>query len=219
MSFFIFTKHFYFIMKHISFFIIAILIGKTTVYSQNIKVIDYFFSECDDSHNQCIVQPRIIYEIYENNTLEVSFNIVANCEGLYGLKAENIHDSLYLSYRTGSIPDTTFIGNDTIVDFSFAWCDCCFELNVKFKVLNNKPKYYVINGKEMHLFEDKYKIFPVEFDVIEGDTVNYKDKYGRGQGKWFYNNKSLKKGYMILKDDIFLEFYDENGKIERDTTN
>ncbi len=205
-------------MKHIIFSIFIVFLFGTTAYTQNIQIIDYFLSECDDSTNQCIVQPRIIYEVFENDTLKVAFNIVENCSGFYNLKAEKRNDSLFLSYTAGEILDTVIENGEVWIIEGEAECDCCFEFTANFKALNNKPKHYVLNGKEMHLFENKYKLFPVEYEIIGSDTVNYKDKYGRMQGKWFGKNKNSHRIYSTWKDGVrfqsFEEYYYKTGVLK-----
>jgi len=191
-------------MKYILFLVIF---TSTFSYSQKIRIIDYTLSECEDN-NQCTVQPRIIYESYINDTLEVAFNIIENCEGIYDLKTEYRNDTLFINYESGRFDTTYFKDGQEVFEISVGECDCCFEFTLKLK--NKKPSNYILDGKTMYLFENKYKLFDIYYKVVNGDTINLIDKYGRKQGKWYSQNTNLFKSYRIWKDNIPIYYISED---------
>jgi hypothetical protein len=58
-------------------------------------------------------------------------------------------------------------------------------------------------NKDIELSEEKFKTYPTKFKILDGDTINFVDKYGFKQGKWTYLNDSLMStGYFEAHDGI-----------------
>ena len=45
----------------------------------------------------------------------------------------------------------------------------------------------IFSKRTIELSDEKYITYPVQFELLNGDTINYTDKYGFKQGKWIEN--------------------------------
>jgi hypothetical protein len=190
-------------------------------FSQNIElpVINVYQSECDRFADITRIQKRIISQRMNNDTLTVLFGTIENCAGIYDVKSYLICDTLKFEYRIG-IPSSEIAENgDNYV--SVANCDCCFEFTFEVQGLKYSPKVIKLFDSIMIFYPDKYKIYPVKFDLINNDTVNYIDKYGLKQGKWLKTDCDVKAdsiyfvGYYIDNElkSCFLNAFNKNGKL------
>ena len=50
--------------------------------------------------------------------------------------------------------------------------------------LLKKPRVILLNGLSILTSNSKYKIFPITFKLLNGDTINYVDQFGQKQGTW-----------------------------------
>jgi hypothetical protein len=85
-------------------------------------------------------------------------------------------------------------------------CDCCFTFNLTISGYDNSRDYtFIGNGKEIPVTEHRFPLKPISFEILDGDTINYRDLYGFMQGRWILKNDKD----LITEDAIY-----ENGSIE-----
>jgi hypothetical protein len=177
-------------------------------YSQNLElpVIDVKISECDNNADTYRIQDRIVTQHLTNDTFTITLGLVENWMGIRDVKSFINEDSLKFYYETGSVRvDTTSKGEikEYVVIITG---ECYFEFTFTIKGLKKIPKIITLNGNVIGKYFDKYKIYPIEYDIVNCDTVNYKDKYGLKQGKWTIPE------YEVGRQDsvYFVGFYDDN---------
>jgi hypothetical protein len=62
--------------------------------------------------------------------------------------------------------------------------DCYMEIQFILTPVCTLPKLVKINGIGYFHYSNKFKIHPLKFEVVKGDTLNYTDEHGWAQGKW-----------------------------------
>ena len=88
-------------------------------------------------------------------------------------------------------------------------CRCLYDLIYTLKVPSNNliNLNFQINGKSIELSDEKYRTYPAEFELFQGDTINRIDKYGMRQGYWLVkdslNRIKLEGIYSNEKGDFY----------------
>jgi hypothetical protein len=110
------------------------------------------------------------------------------------------NDTINLLYETHGLP---------------CKCRCLFDLTYTVKIPGNNlgNLNFQINGKSINLSNEKYRTYPTEFELFQGDTINRIDKYGMRQGYWLVkdslNRIKIEGIYSNKKED----FYDHSETI------
>jgi hypothetical protein len=89
------------------------------------------------------------------------------------------------------------------------------------KGIKDKNVEIKFQSKDIELSDEKFKTYPARFKILNGDTVNYTDRYGLRQGKCtFYNDSLMTKGYLeVVNDTVFkIVFFYDNRKIKHIST-
>lgn len=131
----------------------------------------------------------------EGKNLVITIDTYANCGAKFTPLAKMVGDELWLSW------------DDTGEQ---AACSCCFELDyvVRLSDPNVKIKYF---GTDIPRSKERYMTYPIKYELKNGDTINYVDKYGRRQGVHFGEDVEI----HFLNDMRFKYItYYENGGVE-----
>jgi len=159
-------------------------------------------STCDANEEVSRLKRRIIDQWYSNDTLLVEIASTATCCVDFLPSIEYNNQILELNFtETGE----------------FCECMCCYQFIYKIVGLKGQEFTIHLNDKPIQKSDDKYLTYPVRFDIYNGDTVNYFDKYGQRQGVFLSHLKSNKPMLkMIYKDSkrfngVDRELYYDNG--------
>lgn len=200
-------------MKSLSLFLLVF--SSLISFGQNTKlaVVGVHQSKCQQQQAHCRLQPRIVTQILRNDTLTTTIGVIENCAGISEVKAFLNKDSLKLYYTVGTRKYDTLPNGTIRITKSAARCDCCFEFTFRTIGLKDIPHNTTINDSIIKPYPEKYKIFPIKFDLIKNDTFNYTDKYGRKQGKWLIPEDDF--DYDQGVDSIYYDGFYHNGYLIR----
>ncbi|MEN2402465.1 hypothetical protein GKZ90_0021930 [Flavobacterium sp. MC2016-06] len=200
------------------YFIIILSFGN--VFGQknnNVELIAYNQSVCDETSDPYRIKPRIISIKQSKDTLDIDIGFATTCCLEYIPQIKFSTDTLYISYK--------------IKDEDLACsCICCYSFNHKIKGINSSKLIVKLYDKIIELSNEKYKTYDPTFTIIKSDTLNLTDKYGRKQGVWYGKNygkykddriialihlfENMKiKDEFVLKTRLLREFY-ENGTLK-----
>jgi len=191
-------------MKHL-LFTISLIILSISLKGQQSNLIDFYPSTCDEHQDVERIRERISDIFIKNDTLFVTISVVANCGiNIDQLSADAIYwnDTLRLSFEPiPIITDTLYEDEETIYHYSLSMeeCDCCFEFMYLVKGVTNTSIPIKLNNKNISFHKEKYLTYPIQYKIHEGDTINYRDKYGLRQGRWFIENKD----HQAFQDRIY----------------
>lgn len=196
-------------------------------------ITSFTVSECDDDCDYERVVNRISYQSFENQILHIDFGFVTNCAGINHPKASYQQDTLFIDYEDYLVEIDTIRKVDSIYNDSLTieiteihhiqsiiLCDCYYESSFEISGLPKNPKTIILNKKPITYSPEKYEVYPVEFQIVNGDTINLTDKFGLRQGLWIMKDS---KGQLLLnctfQDDNVLEGisyqYYGNGRIKK----
>ncbi len=160
-------------------------------YSTNVHFLDSDLISIDFKlYGNCCMPDNIDFK-FKEDTLSL----------IYDLKGPPIIDTIWHD-EIQDEPEPMFhsidsITGDSIFDFFYfepysviitedfgCMCDCCFCFNLVFSELDTTNLTIMGKRNELPYYPEGYKIVPIEFEILDGDTINYSDQYGRRQGKW-----------------------------------
>lgn len=201
-----------------------------SLVAQEIK--NFFLPECNQDIDLGKAINRISYQTFENDVLSISFSLVSNCAGVFNPTIKYNSDTLEVKYEDYKTEYDTVATYDSIVNASATLeineihattsmlaCDCYFELELEITGLLKNPAIVILNNNIIEYYPEKYKLVLIKFDIVDGDTINYSDKFGYRQGIWIArdstNQLMLERFY---KNDIIIKGTDfryyENGTIK-----
>jgi hypothetical protein len=184
--------------------LILFLLGTQLTLGQTTKVKLFSFknSTCDGEAESFRLRTRIISKELSNGLLTIHIGATATC-------------------CVDFVPKTTFKNGILNLDFAETGtpceCDCCYKFTYQMKGIKDDKIKITFKGKEIEQSDEKYKTYPVSFKMLNGDTVNYIDKYGFRQGTWVLSSDSLmKKRYFEYADNRAVRRVNlfPNGQIE-----
>lgn len=151
-------------------------------------LVDFKSSECDNTVDVSRLKPRIVRQGFEGNLFVIEVGTKATCCVEFIPSISMTGDTLSLNL------EETGQGCE---------CECCYQFIYKISNLAGKNFGINLQGIPVAQSDEKYVTFPPVFDLVNGDTVNYIDKYGMRQGHWFKTkeNGSYFKAFAI--DDVF----------------
>jgi hypothetical protein len=153
-----------------------------------IKLVDFKYSACDEATLSNRLLTRISKKESSGNILTVDIATVATCCVKFEPIASTDKGILYLDFKE----------NGTECE-----CNCYYTLTYKIKGIKSKDIKIKFQNKDIDLSDEKYKTYPTKFTMLNGDTINFVDKYGLRQGKWMYSSDSLMTtGYFEALDDV-----------------
>lgn len=220
-------------MKVPLFFLIFILFSPPLLLNaQKPVLVNFEKTECEPAGWGRIIMKRIISQKFYEDTLELEIAAVVNCAGISEVDFKYNQDTLAIDYFDGKREIDTATGSMVT---ELTSCDCYFVFSFKIVGLKVIPSVVKFAGDEIHFSKEKYKTFPIKYEIYKGDTINYRDKYGMPQGRFimkdssqvlFKDGKSIGLYYStgILKEEYRIEngrrsryiTYYENGKLKSD---
>lgn len=178
-------------MKKCIFFVFILYSIHSQSFSQDKAPILIHFeeSECNSELDEELLQERIANQQLKSDTFMIEIGTIANCGGIRSQSIKYENDTLDIFYDEGQERTDTLRDErgkileirDVIVTSD---CECCFEFIFYIKGISKIPSVVRLNKKIIKYYPDKYKVYPIKYDLINGDTVNYIDKYGLKQRYW-----------------------------------
>jgi hypothetical protein len=169
------------------------------------RLFSFQSSTCDEESDPYRLRTRIINKDLANGILTIQIGATATCCVKF-------------------IPKITFKNGIQDLDFEETGeaceCTCCYEFIYQISGVSDEKLKITFRGKEIELSTEKYKTYPVQFKILNGDTINYIDKYGFKQGIWVFSRDSIKvKIFSEYADDRSIRYVRlyPNGQIERET--
>ena len=156
---------------------------------------------------------------------------VNNCCGAFDPAIKANGDTIWLSFEQGEkgkeyTIEKTIKVNDSISETItkkvsetiICECDCLFQFDFSLENFTSKDYELYVNGKSYKYSPHKYNLKEIQYDLLNGDTINLTDKYGFRQGYHAYrNDKNQIRTEGFFKDDIFtgvmVRKFDSLGKI------
>ena len=121
---------------------------------------------------------RIISKAQEDDKLKLFIGVKSMEKGKLFCEVEMSNDTLRLEFRVrGKVIDE----RGELVEIGPSKYR---EVEIQVDNLKVEPKVILLNGEEIRESQEMFLTFPVQFDVVEGDTINRKDAYGQRQGRW-----------------------------------
>jgi hypothetical protein len=189
--------------------LIIFFLGTQLTFSQTSKVKLFSFknSACDGETESFRLRTRIISKELSDDLLTIHIGTTATC-------------------CVDFVPKSTFKNGILNLDFEETGtpceCDCCYEFTYQIKGIKDDKIKITFRDKEIEQSDEKYKTYPVSFKILNGDTINYIDKYGFRQGAWVVGPDTLtRKRYFEYSDNHPVRRVKlfPSGQIESDLTN
>jgi hypothetical protein len=194
-------------MKAIVFiWMISLSLG---IFSQSGKVelLSYTTSECMEEDDLYRLKNRIVSQEILGDAFLIELAVVANCCGADEGEVSMKDGALHLIYHGKYTHEYDSKGN-VISTYSEACdCDCCFHLNYIIRGVTELPAAVYANDKPIEFSEEKYKTYPIKYQVVDGDTINFYDNYGNRQGRHVETNDLR----QVILDMHFTDGKETNG--------
>jgi hypothetical protein len=184
--------------------LIIFFLGTQLTFGQTTKVKLFSFknSTCDGESESFRLRTRIISKELSNGLLTIHIGATATC-------------------CVDFVPKTTFINGILNLDFDETGtpceCGCCYEFTYQINGVKDDNIKITFRNKNIEQSDEKYETYPVRFKILNGDTINYVDKYGFKQGIWVLSSDTLRKNrYFEYADNIAVRrvMLYPNGQIE-----
>lgn len=181
-------------------YIILSIVLCSSLHAQKIEHFSY--SQCGGNNNNS--EPldyerllnRISYQNYYEGTLEIRFATMSNCAGMSNPQSSLSSDTLKITYDDFIAKIDTLEDGSIVEVHDIVMCDCYFESEYLITELSKRPSIILLNGEVMKFNSNKYRPYPISFEILDGDTVNYIDEYGLQQGPWIFRDT---KGQLLFQ--------------------
>jgi hypothetical protein len=183
-----------------------------------VKLISSHAGQCDNRVSPDYLVTRITDISIKNNQLYLTVNFKDNCCAQFnpGIKFSN--DTLYI--RKYIPPDSIPKGHP----HALCGCDCCFSIDFVISNIKDTSFITLFDNKRIVYSLEPYPVFPIKFEILNGDTINKNNKYGGPVGLWinYYDNKQIKDIAMYPVNNLYLDWdsqsiwykgYYENGQM------
>jgi antitoxin component YwqK of YwqJK toxin-antitoxin module len=193
--------------------IVKITLGQSLLEDFKIKCGDNF-----DSEKYQFIE-RIIDTTFENGSLTVILETYDNCANVNSKGHFKIQDDTIKLYYE-QIPEIRIENGDTVKYYFEEMCDCPILIDYKISNIRSRNYKFKLNNNTINYHSDRFVMFPVSFEIVNGDTINYADRYGLKQGVWIESDTLEKSNVNIFyvdsewKDGI-VKYFHENGNIRR----
>lgn len=163
---------------------ISIMLSLELLYAQRVEgveLIEFSQSACDRESNPYRMKPRIISMKQSADTLLLEIGLAATCCLDYLPQIKYLTDTLYLNF-------------DIKNEAEGCACWCCYSFNYKLRGIYASGLTVKYSNMIIELSNEKYWAnYQPTFIIIEGDTLNRKDKFGFRQGIWTNPKASFNK--------------------------
>lgn len=167
-------------MKRTAYILVTLMIVSFQLSAQIIDTIDYqvkdFYIEEQPDESK-----ELLDRIIDYNKTDDSISIRIGCETVfcdnYKLRLLKSSDSLFISFYDWWCPSSYYTYGE--IEFTIP------------SILIDSSKIK-LNKKLIGFSDDKYKMYPISFDIENGDTLNYVDEFGRRQGRYIFYFKNGK---------------------------
>ena len=205
-------------MKHILGILFLLTFGLNIFSNDTIYIYDeeIFESKIDESSSLNIKSKTNGFDLIDFNDIGcklIDFKTKPN----YGLiEKYKINDTIILIIQQLGDCNQKYIGEidadkskiDLIFTLNGGAAECWCNNRIQYKIIsqNSIPKKILINDKKCRIFSDYYKTHKIKYDIMDNDTINYRDKYGLKQG--------VHRKYGLFNDTIHYTNYINDEIIE-----
>lgn len=166
-------------------------------------LVGFSYSNCDKRTDVSRLRTRIVDQWYVKDTFFIEVGTKATC----------CVDFIPSIHYDNSILELKFDETGTSCE-----CTCCYQFIYKIIGLKKRDFKIKLQDKIIEKSNEKYLTYPIQYEILNGDTINYVDKYGLKQGYWFNPKKNFR---GFAKDDhwIYKESFSYNNKLKIDHLN
>jgi hypothetical protein len=165
-----------------------ILILLILIYSQakgQVQLLNFTPSQCDQGENPERIKTRIVSQHFEGDIFKVEVGTIATCCVSFIPAVEFKNSVLHLRFReTGNA----------------CTCDCCYQFVYHIAGLKGKKFTIKLQDQKIEYSQEKYLTYPVKFNKVGKDTINYVDKYGFKQGLHIIGKLKQPREKLIYQD-------------------
>ena len=180
--------------------LIFLIAGLAEAQIKKLTVIEFKRSNCDIIEEPFRILTRIIDQHENGYMLTIRIGTSDECCLKFTPAAMLENHGLYLDYETSGNP-----------------CDCLCYYELTYKVPKMNFSGIFFKNTPIQISSEKYITYGPAFELLQGDTIDLQDKYGRKQGKWRLNKQlPVTTAYAEFKNDTLLKRVDlyDNGKIK-----
>jgi hypothetical protein len=170
--------------------------------SGKVKLFEFKNSTCDQESDPSRLRTRITKKELNKNLLTLDIAAVATC-------------------CVDFIPKATFKKGTLNLDIEETGeaceCSCVYEFEFRIEGIKDDKIKIKFRDKDIEFSNERYLTYPIKYKILNGDTINYVDKYGFRQGKWNRPDDSLmakSHGEFIDGRLVKVVKYFPSGKIE-----
>lgn len=158
--------------------IILLLLTTQLTFGQSgkVKLFEFRNSTCDQETDLSRLRTRIIKKELTKNILTVQIAATATCCVNFIPKATLKKGILKL---------------DLVETGEACECFCSYEFVFKIEGIKDDKIEVKFRDKDIELSSERYLTYPIKYKILNGDTINYVNKYGLRQGKWNRPGDSL----------------------------
>lgn len=204
--------------------LILIMFNPCLIHGQ-VSLASFDLSDCNSPGDPSTVQDRIIKQELFDDTLTIHVGTADECCIVVQPLANYKNDTLFLDYTPS--------GNACL-------CYCCYEPIYRLIGFSKIPEIIIFKNQRVYLSSERFKTYPILFEILNGDTINRYDKYGQKEGlhiepgqdttkkKIYYkygqpwngfnfllNEEKSLSGYRYVNGLEYYEEYYPNGSIKR----
>ena len=187
--------------------------------SQEIKLVDYYMSECSSDRNSYMEIDRVsAISLSDIGLTDITLSVKGNCAMSDSISISSYLDSIFftINYPVVTKEYTRILQDDSSYlilessSYELADCECCFTFNLTLSDYDHSIEYtFIADGDVIPFTNHRFPLKTVSFEILEGDTINYSDIYGFRQGRWlFFSPKNL-----CYQDAFYLDSEIIHGKL------
>ena len=190
--------------KCFAILIVIILLASTIAHGQSrkIKVVAFRQSKCEPYGDPFKINTRIIDQKVYGKIFSIKIGTSATCCVAFVPTAILQHDALLLGYEeTGDPCD----------------CSCYYEFTYDLENLDEQINQIYFEQEPISYSKEKFKTYDIGFNIVNSDTLDYQDKYGRKQGKWHLSELlPTTRAFVEYKNDTLVRRVNlfENGSLQ-----
>ncbi len=149
---------------------VLLMIQLASAQIGSINLIEFSNSSCDEETDPYRLRTRIIKKNIEGKILTIEIGTTDTCCVSFKPVVSATGDILNLDLKN--------YGDE-------CECICCYQFVFKIEGNWSKSTAIKFRGKDIEMSSEKFRTYPIRFEIRDTDTVNYVDKYGLKQGRWY----------------------------------